>query len=182
MHQNLILGESGQIGNKTLDERVHTLEKSISTVVKALKEITTEMKQLVDNGKKQQSEKIEEILEKQKIINEIIRIAKKEKEVSENDSVQIDQSDKEVEIVKKYKSTKCRYFDQGFCKYRIKCRYSHPEQTCEQYIMYGQCSEQNCPHRHPKQCRFCQSDENSCKRNLKCDFLHFTIANENDKN
>ena len=74
------------------------------------------------------------MLEKQKIINEIIsknveaieridlEIAKKEKEVSENDSVQMDQSDKEVEIVKKYKLTKCRYFDQGFCKYRKKCR------------------------------------------------------------
>ena len=88
------------VGNKTLEERVHTLEKSMGTVVKALKEIKTEMRQLVDNGKKQQSEEIEEMLEKQKIINEIIsknveaieridmEIARKEKEVSENDSVQ----------------------------------------------------------------------------------------------
>ena len=105
-----------------------------------------------------------------------------EKEGSENDSVQMDQSEKDVEMVKEYKLTKCRYFDKGFCKYRRKCRYSHPEKTCEQYIKYGQCSEQSCPHRHPKQCKFWQSNQNRCKRNLKCDFLHVTMANENDKN
>ena len=44
----------------------------MGTVVKAIKEIKTEIKQLVDNGNKQQSEEIEDILEKQKVNNEII--------------------------------------------------------------------------------------------------------------
>ena len=179
--------------NKALEDRVHTLEKSMGTVVKAIKEIKTEIKQLVDNGNKQQSEEIEEILEKQKVINEIIsrnvkaigridiEIARREKEVSENEIIEVDQNDKEVEV-KKLEMTKCRYYDKGFCKYRTKCRYSHPEQTCEDYILYGQCKGQNCPRRHPKQCKFWQNNQNSCKRNIKCDFLHVTLANEHDKN
>ena len=97
------------VGNKALEERVHTLEKSMGTVVKALKEIKTEIKQLVDNGHKQHSDEIEEILEKQKVINEImsknvkaieridIEIVRMEKEVSDNDRVQMDQNDKDVE-------------------------------------------------------------------------------------
>ena len=137
----------------------------MGTVVKAIKEIKTEIKQLVDNGNKQQSEEIEKILEKQKVINEIIsrnvkaigridiEIARREKEVSENEIIEVDQNDKEVEV-KKLEMTKCRYYDKGFCKYRTKCRYSHPEQTCEDYILYGQCTGQNCPRRHLKQCKF----------------------------
>ena len=95
--------------------------------------------------------------------------------------MQVVQNNK-VEVVKNYKLTKCRYFDKGFCKYRKKCRYSHPEQTCEQFLMYGQCRDQNCPERHPQLCKFWQNNQNSCKRNLKCDFLHVTMVNDDDEN
>ena len=59
-------------GQEVTEERVHTLEISMGTFGKALKKIKTEIKQLVDNGNKQQSKEIEDILEKQKVNNEII--------------------------------------------------------------------------------------------------------------
>ena len=179
-------------GNKAIEERVHALEKSMGTVVKALREIKTEIKHLGEHGNKQQNDEIQEILDKQKVINAIIsknadaieridkEIARREKEASEDDNVKMVDTEKVTEIRKNYKSTKCRYFDKGFCKYRKKCRYSHPEQTCGQHAKFGQCGDERCPHRHPEICKNWQS--NSCKRNLKCDFLHVGMVSNDDQN
>ena len=125
---------------------------------------------------------INAIISKNAVASEMIdkEIAKREKEASQDDIVQMVNTETVVEIQKNYKFTKCRYFDKGFCKYRKKCRYSHPEQTCEQYSEYGQCGGQRGPHRHPEICKYWQS--NSCKRNKKCDFLHVTMVNNDDEN
>ena len=177
--------------NKALEERVGALEKSMGTIVNALREINKEMKQVEQKQTEQNSEEIQEILNNKMIISDKIEknadaierlnreIVRREKEVFKDDFVQMNMNDKVVENAKDYKLTKCRYFDQGFCKYRKKCRYSHPLKTCEEYSVKGQCDVENCPHRHPQMCRSWEST-NYCERNINCDFLHVTMANGDD--
>ena len=120
------------VGNKTLEERVHTLEKSMGTVVKALKEIKTEIKQLVDNGNKQQSEEIEEILVEQKVLNEIINrnveaieridieIARREKEVYDKENIRcLDQNCPHPKQRKFWQNNK------NSCKSNLTCDFFH---------------------------------------------------------
>ena len=118
--------------NKALEDRVHTLEKSMGTVVKAIKEIKTEIKQLVDNGNKQQSEEIEKILEKQKVINEIIsrnvkaigridiEIARREKEVYDKENIRcLDQNCPHPKQRKFWQNNK------NSCKSNLTCDFLH---------------------------------------------------------
>ena len=64
------------------------------------------------------------------------------------------ESEKDMRKMEKYKLTKCKYFDQRCCNCRKQCKYSHPEQRCEHYIMNGKCSDQNCPYRHKENASF----------------------------
>ena len=126
------------VANKALEDRVNSLEKSMGTVVKALREIKTELKHLGENGNKQQNEEIQEIIEKQKVINAIIiknadaieridkEIARREKEASEEDIVQMVNTEKVVEIQKNYKSTNiCKFWQSNSRKRNIKCDFLH---------------------------------------------------------
>ena len=64
--------------------------------------------------------------------------------------------------------TKCRYFNQGYCKKKSNCKYNHPTIDCEE-----DCSSSKCPHRHRIQCK----DGENCFYNSsdKCEFLHDNV-------
>jgi hypothetical protein len=50
---------------------------------------------------------------------------------------------------KKKKDKKCKHFNLGHCKYKMKCRFTHPKEVCKEYSE-GKCSDTiNCPHHHP---------------------------------
>ena len=44
----------------------------------------------------------------------------------------------------KKKAHKCRYFNVGYCKYEQKCRFTHPEEICKEYLE-GKCREKKMP-------------------------------------
>ena len=49
---------------------------------------------------------------------------------------------------KKKKDNKCKHFNMGHCKYKMKCRFAHPKEVCKEYSE-GNCNDTiNCPHRH----------------------------------
>ena len=61
----------------------------------------------------------------------------------------------------------CFYFDNGFCKYSKSCKFIHPESICGD----TKCSRKSCEMRHPKVCRYYQT-EYGCKFRDKCLFKH----------
>ena len=76
---------------------------------------------------------------------------------------------------------KDRYYDRGHCKYKSKCRYSHSQDICRDYIDNQRCESKKCLFRHPKVCKWWKSKE-GCKRQSGCDYLHVTLANDDLKN
>ena len=71
---------------------------------------------------------------------------------------------------KKVNRRKCRYYNRGFCKDTIKCRYLHPERICQVYLETQSCQEKQCPDRHPKLCKWLKHS-GGCKRQ-NCAYLH----------
>ena len=61
----------------------------------------------------------------------------------------------------------CRYYQNGFCKYRGSCRKSHVEEVCEQ----DGCKENTCSKRHPKECKKFNT-YNGCRFKEECAYKH----------
>ena len=66
-------------------------------------------------------------------------------------------SEKVVGEVRKTK--RCRYFKRGYCKYNSKCRFVHPEGSCDDYLLNEKCEIRECNQQHPKQCKWESSKE-----------------------
>ena len=76
---------------------------------------------------------------------------------------------------------KCRYYDRGHCKYKLRCRYFHPRGICQAYFENGKCDRKNCMERHPKTCKYWLKSKGGCKRETTCDFMHVTLARDDGK-
>ena len=81
-----------------------------------------------------------------------------------------------VDIAKKKK--KCQYFNKGHCKYKMECKFAHPQELCEIYMREGRCCEKSCKSRHPKVCKWWL--ESGCRRE-ECSYLHVTLACDEEK-
>ena len=104
-------------------------------------------------------EKIDFIDESIKNINETLLKMKIENE-NENDD----------KIKHRKKSKQCRYDRKGFCKRRESCHFVHSDEICEDYVVVGVCSKDDCRQRHPEYCySFLQSH---CKWGQSCRYLH----------
>jgi hypothetical protein len=161
--------------------------------MKTLKEMRANINELQEKRIKQHDDDIMEILASKKLIEKTfashtkvigtieMEIQRMESERGRVDNVRTDTDKKEEtqDELEKFKKTKCRYFDKGFCRYRNKCRYFHPQKTCEEYLRSSKCDHLNCEDRHPEACKYWKST-NKCKRNENCDFLHATFAKGDD--
>ena len=75
--------------------------------------------------------------------------------------------------------TVCRYYDNGYCRFEVKCRFHHPKEDCHDQAYGGR----NCQKRHPKNCKF--YTKRKCKFNDKCAYKHSTeniVNTENTEN
>jgi hypothetical protein len=72
---------------------------------------------------------------------------------------------------------KSRYFNQGYCKYNIKCKYFHRKEICKDYLEHQKCDAKVFGKRHPRRCKWDQSKE-GCQRNLSCAYLHGVKSNQ----
>ena len=80
----------------------------------------------------------------------------------------------EPENIKSFK--RCRYFNRGYCKKGSDCLYSHPQETCQEYLESGSCASfRSCRKRHPKECRYWK--RHHCFRGNECMFLHQAVLN-----
>jgi hypothetical protein len=71
----------------------------------------------------------------------------------------------------------CKYNQSGFCKYRDKCKRIHNLENCKNK---SDCTSQNCPNRHPKQCKNI-SRNGKCKYEEKCAYDHDKSSKEREQ-
>ena len=177
-------------GKVSLEEQVATLQKQFGGIVKLVKGLKASVEALESTGIPKEMDEVKEILEAQRVIDEIIvanadaikRMDREMKEIKEKKQEQkapidtpeneIGDGDGEVKTVKK----KCRYFNRGFCKYKTKCRFVHPKQICQQHTKDNKCEKRYCQDRHPKTCKWL-STEFGCKRS-DCEYLHVTLVTD----
>ena len=153
--------------NKTLEEQVKALQRQIGGMGKLVKDIKCNVDKLEKETSIKDDKEIQEIVEAQHVIDTIIvansdaikRIDKEMQEISAKQHVNETDSDtieKEVsdDDVKTIKGKRCRYFNRGFCKYKNKCRFVHPNKICNIYLKNQTCNEKSCSDRHPKLCKW----------------------------
>ena len=147
----------------TLEEQVKTLQKHMGAILATVRDLKATVEALDKRTAVEENKEIKEILEAQKVIDEVIvensdaikRIDREMKQIMDKkcDTTNHD-SDKDEEEpkdkVNKIQRRKCRYFDRGFCKFNNKCRFSHPDGICKDYSKTHKCEKKGCPESHPK--------------------------------
>ena len=165
-------------GENSLEVRIKGLEQSFGTIVKAFKDMRASMNMMEEKVKQIQNEKVEEIIETQKNLNEMIAVNANAIQRIDNEILEIQKdkanaaSTKGNEIVREPK--KCRYFNRGHCKYKVACKFTHPKNTCKIHLEGKKCDDKHCENRHPKPCKWFQG-QSGCKRQ-NCDYFHVTLA------
>ena len=162
-------------GKVSLEEQVATLQKQFGGIVKLVKGLKASVEALESTGIPKEMDEI--IVANADAIKRMDREMKEIKEKKQEQKAPIDTSeneigDGEVKTVKK----KCRYFNRGFCKYKTKCRFVHPQQICQQHTQDNKCEKRDCQDRHPKTCKWL-STEFGCKRS-DCEYLHVTLVTD----
>ena len=142
---------------KSIDDSISVNAKAVLRLEKKIKGIQK------DKNKKESSKKdVQEAI--QRLDAEISNIKKDAK------NAEVVDVDKPNSGGKSKKAMKCKYYNRGFCKYRGKCRFSHPGEVCDLYVK-GECQENVCAKRHPKACKWLQG-VTGCKRGQSCEFSH----------
>ena len=97
-----------------------------------------------------------------------------------------DNDKRETQKTRATKLRKCRYFNRGFCKYGVNCKFYHSPDICNDYLEEGICRKNYCTERHPKVCKYWGGNQNGCSRDSStCQYLHVVIgkdADSKDKN
>ena len=175
------------------------LQKQMGGIARMVKDLKDSVETLEIKVDAKESKEIKEILETQKVIDEVIvansdAIKRIDKEIKQLTKVkttksEVETSDKvETESTRcKHKATnedqnvdkavvrkRCRYYNRGYCKFKSKCRYIHPKETCKLHLTNKRCDSNSCTERHPKNCKWFESRV-GCKQ-AECEYIHDTIA------
>ena len=171
-----------------LQEEVNTMKRHFGGLISLVKDLKVKVEKMEKNFEPIGKKGIKEIVEKQSALdklfeensNSIKQIEKQIKEMESENTKRTEIKDTEVEEIKdeetKKSIKKCRYFNKGYCKYTVKCRYFHPEEICKDHLKSQHCKVKHCKDRHPKVCKWVEK-ERGCRRH-NCEFLHDTIAKE----
>ena len=166
-----------------LEEEVKNMKKHFGGLISLVKDLKAKVEKMMEKNEKQE---IQDILEKQKVLEELLAAnAKSIKQIEDEMremrgklvepqvSKETDKdTDKGVEI------KKCRYFNRGHCKFKLECRFSHPKEICAKILEVRKCEQHLCKMRHPKPCKWDQG-RGGCRRQ-DCDYLHVTLACDDD--
>ena len=69
----------------------------------------------------------------------------------------------------------CKYYNEGFCKFRDKCFFKHVMEDCKT----KDCKKDQCLKRHPKRCKFFFLRK-FCKFKIDCKFSHNSDSNDDE--
>jgi transcriptional regulator with PAS, ATPase and Fis domain len=155
-------------GEVSLEEEVETLKKHMGLIMRTVKDLKGTVEALGKKTVPNENDEVKEIMETQRVIEEVLvansdamkRIDKEIVKIMNTKEVSlpvVDANKDNLESVTKANNVnkmtkKCRYFNRGFCKYREKCRFYHPEHICEAYLKSNNCEQKECCKRHPKRC------------------------------
>ena len=170
--------------NKSLEDQVKALQRQFGGIARLVKDLKSAVEKMEKKNAASENSEVQEIIETQKVIDEIIvansdAIKRMDKEIREinkkqiEDKSKIDATDEVIgEGVKAMQvRKKCKYKNRGFCKYKTKCRFVHPDKVCEIYLEKGTCDQRECSYRHPKSCKWLESN-GGCRRKDDCDYSH----------
>ena len=169
----------------SLEQQVKALQRQMGGLAKLFKDLKATVDNLEKKNQVSENREIQEIIDTQRVIDEIIvansdcikRMEKELKDISGkkakskaiHDVIEEVVSDHTTEIKKR---KRCRYYNRGFCKYKNKCRFAHPTKICTIYEETGNCGDQECDKRHPKQCKWLQSIGGCQRGEQECEYLH----------
>ena len=163
------VGEVNNMNEKVVNRHDEMAEKQVmidNTIKKnseSIKAIDEEIKRIaIEKIKRDTSEKEVDAAIKQ-LNSEIFKLQRVEREDKSKEEAQTDSD--------KAKGIKCRYFNSGYCKYKQKCKFAHPNNICKDIS----CEKDKCPKRHPKACKY-QKEATGCWRGNSCDFAHDTLV------
>ena len=174
--------------NEKMEEEIKVLKKHVGGLVKTILDLKQEVEALKLIYDEKKINELLNILENQKTVDVAITanadaIAKLDKEIlsvnckKQKEGKGTSDNKTSESRVGKITKKKCRYYNRGYCKYKFKCRYSHPEKVCEEYLKSMKCENTECGDRHPKVCKWMDTNI-GCKRQSECDYLHVTLENE----
>ena len=137
----------------------------MGTIVKAFKELKDSVKALEDKVDKTQNQEVKEIMENQKMLEDLLKANSEAIRKIDSDIIRIQNENfanqKKEEENSKERLKKCKFFNSGHCKYKVKCKFSHPSETCQIYLEGGKCDRKLCEHKHPKVCKWLQGESGS---------------------
>ena len=170
-----------------LEDQMKELEKQFWGIVKLVKILKSNLESLEKKISNQENDEIREIIETQKVIDEVIvansdAIRRMDKEIKDITDHRLEASTKiNLETSKsnekgheepiqdqkeknQVKRKRCKHFNKGHCKYSNRCRNSHPTEVCGTYLGSGKCDQRSCQDRHPKICKWWLGNS-GCRRN-----------------
>lgn len=179
-----------------LEKEVKTLQRGMAGMLKMFKELKKAVEVIEKKLLLTKDDEIKEIIDTQKVIEGVIvangdaikRIDEEIKELTKKTDVIIQTeeavgSSSREETREGYdvssrvtKRKRCRYYNRGYCKYELKCRFIHPTEICKEHMQSKKCININCGGRHPKRCKWLEKEQ-GCRRS-NCDYLHVTLASE----
>ena len=166
-----------------LEEQVKALQKSMGGVVRIVKDLKSSVEVL---EKKLKIKELNEIIEAQKVIDEVLlansdAIKRIDQEIIQITNSKFSRNIKEDTLEDSQSgqklTKKCRHFNRGYCKHKSKCRFTHPDNICNDYVTNGKCEATRCEDRHPKRCKWLTSKD-GCTRE-GCLYLHNTDKQSN---
>ena len=178
----LLKAHKNKMAQSTLEEQVKRLQKHMGAILVRVRDLKASVDALKKKDTTKENKEIKEIMDAQIIVDKVIgankdaikRIDEEIKQIVDNmlDTKTYHASDKAKEDGGKYgvedkTRKKCRYYDRGFCKYNKKCRFSHPEGICQDYLNTLKCGGKECCQIHPKLCRWDQG-KGGCNRGEDC--------------
>jgi hypothetical protein len=141
--------------------RQKSIDKTILENSDAVKILDEEIKNIVRDKKEKESRNNEVDEALRRLDGEIQEIRKVEKESAEEILNTNDENKK---------GKKCKYFNGGYCKEKMKYRFTHFDEVCKRYLE-DKCSDIGCLNRHPKPCKYFKS-ESGCRRGEACAYSH----------
>ena len=125
-------------------EKEETLQRGMAGMLKMFKELKNAVEVIEKKLLLTKDDEIKEIIDTQKVIEGVIvangdaikRIDEEIKELTKKTEEAVGSSSRE-ETREGYdvssrvtKRKRCRYYNRGYCKYELKCRFMHPTETC----------------------------------------------------
>ena len=76
-------------------------------------------------------------------------------------------------LIKKGQDIKgtCKYQNRGYCRNRERCRYDHPKEDCDVFMLNRVCRIQLCHLRHRRTCKYWKT-EKCCFRGSFCQYFY----------